>query len=993
VSHHRHLCVVVTRLALASLGCAACAQTLTLQVSNEIAPAGGWAQIKISASAPAQVAGGRIVMNFDPSVFGPIASVALFSSTGDAMGVAAVLNGESLDANFVSPSASVAHLPDLPILAVTVPILAGAAAATISAITVDPSQGPWTDENGKTYTVTVAPGSVTIGSAAGSALSVASLTPGGGLLAAGSIVRIAGTGFSDATTVNIAGVSVSNTQFVNPNEIDLTLGGAADLTSKQVVLANPGGASVTFFSSISSVPNQAVNSPAFEPLLAMQTWTSAATTYADEGGLLAIQNPNSVPVDVTIQDVTPVSNSLQTVSIPAGALQTLAEGGASTAYAVSALPLHMMGMRYNSAGSAVGQPAVLPGATFPAAPPLEQVAAVTSSVSFSWQIGTAIPAPVSILLEANSPYTVSWSGVAFSVTTSPLTVAVNPAGLSPGTYIGSITIIPEGPNVAVTTIPLTLTVTASAQLIASASTVTVLEGEGPSLLSISSNGNPIPFTVTASSSSGALWFSVTPTGGTTPAQLSLSPTVSSLTGGVYTGQIVITGPNNTLTIPVQLTVNTSNIFTFSQPSVTFSVQAGSAPPPAQTIQVYGPSTGATVSATTSSGGNWLSVALMHGLASMISVNPAGLSAGTYTGAIVVISPYAPAPVSLPVTLVIWNQQPVLMVNPPSITFTVPITSFSSPVSQMVQVTSSTGVPVNFTTSVQGGTFATPASIAIGPQYLETPFVYAPLGANTSNVTFTSGSQTVTVPVTTIVTTGPDTPPFLGSIVNAASQIPDSVSPGEILTVYGFGAGPSATAGFELNASGDVASSLHGAQILFDGNPAPMLYGSAYQANVIVPYEVAGETTTSVALEYGGIISGAWAIPVAASAPGIFTLGGAGIGQAAVLNQDNTVNSASNAAARGSIVQIYATGEGQTSPPGVTGSVISSDLRRPLLPVTVSIGGQNAVVQYAGSAADSVSGLLQVNAVVPQQVTPGLSVPVVVSVGGVPSQRGATIAVQ
>ena len=64
---------------------------------------------------------------------------------------------------------------------------------------------------------------------------------------------------------------------------------------------------------------------------------------------------------------------------------------------------------------------------------------------------------------------------------------------------------------------------------------------------------------------------------------------------------------------------------------------------------------------------------------------------------------------------------------------------------------------------------------------------------------------------------------------------------------------------------------------------------------------------------------------------------------------------------------------RTSPPGVTGSVIGTNLKRPLLPVTVSIGGQNAVVQYSGSAADSVAGLLQVNAVVPQGVTPGVAV--------------------
>jgi uncharacterized protein (TIGR03437 family) len=268
-----------------------------------------------------------------------------------------------------------------------------------------------------------------------------------------------------------------------------------------------------------------------------------------------------------------------------------------------------------------------------------------------------------------------------------------------------------------------------------------------------------------------------------------------------------------------------------------------------------------------------------------------------------------------------------------------------------------------------------------------------LGTYEYDITITGGSQKVVVPVTTIVTTNALAPPFMGSVANAASQIPGSVAPGEILSIYGFGAGPSNTAGFTLDPSGRVATSLNGAQVLFDGRPAPMIYGSASQANVIVPYEVVNHATTTIALQFGGVTSAAWDIPVAAAAPGIFTLGSTGIGPAAVLNQDNSVNGPSNPAARGSTIQIYATGEGQTSPPGVTGSVIGSDLKRPVLPVMVTIGGQDALVQYAGSAGGSVAGLFQVNAVVPQTVAPGALVPISVSVGGVPSQSGVTIAVQ
>jgi uncharacterized protein (TIGR03437 family) len=230
------------------------------------------------------------------------------------------------------------------------------------------------------------------------------------------------------------------------------------------------------------------------------------------------------------------------------------------------------------------------------------------------------------------------------------------------------------------------------------------------------------------------------------------------------------------------------------------------------------------------------------------------------------------------------------------------------------------------------------------------------------------------------------------VVNAASQLPGSVAPGEIVTIFGFGAGPSNAAGFTLDPSGKLASSLNGAQVLFDGRPAPMLYGSAAQANVIVPYEVAGQNVTVISL-LGAAQSAAWTVPVVASAPGIFTLAASGVGPAAVLNQDNSVNDASHPAMRGSIIQIFATGEGQTSPPGVTGTVTGSDSKKPLLPVKVAIGGHDALVEFEGSAGNAVAGLFQVNAVVPQTVTPGTAVPIAISVGGVVSQSGVTIAVQ
>jgi uncharacterized protein (TIGR03437 family) len=247
-------------------------------------------------------------------------------------------------------------------------------------------------------------------------------------------------------------------------------------------------------------------------------------------------------------------------------------------------------------------------------------------------------------------------------------------------------------------------------------------------------------------------------------------------------------------------------------------------------------------------------------------------------------------------------------------------------------------------------------------------------------------------VTLTVTPTASHPPVLSSVVNAASATEGAIAPGEIISIFGTGIGPTPT-GLTLDASGNVATNITGTQVLINGTLAPLIYASATQINAIVPYEAGTAGSASLQILSAGVPSGVWNLPLAASAPAIFSIASNGSGQGAVLNQDNSVNSPSNPAARGTLVQIYATGEGLTSPPGVTGSVTGSNTKSPVLPVNVAIGGVNAAVQYDGSAPDAVAGLFQVNAVVPAGVAPGPAVPIILTVGGATSQNGVTIAVK
>lgn len=243
-----------------------------------------------------------------------------------------------------------------------------------------------------------------------------------------------------------------------------------------------------------------------------------------------------------------------------------------------------------------------------------------------------------------------------------------------------------------------------------------------------------------------------------------------------------------------------------------------------------------------------------------------------------------------------------------------------------------------------------------------------------------------------------TPPLSGSAIlvslvgSAASFLTGAVAPGEILTISGSGLGPNSGLGFELTSTGLIGTALGETEVLFDGVPAPILYTQQNQLTVIVPFAASGLANIQMIVENNGVSSLPLTIPVAASAPALFTTGGNGIGQGAILNEDGSQNSAANPAANGSVIVLYATGAGQTNPLGIDGLLAGDILPTPVLPVSVTIGGQAAKVLYAGAAPGLVAGVMQVNALVPEGIHSG-AVPVQLKVGNGTSQNGVMISVR
>lgn len=221
----------------------------------------------------------------------------------------------------------------------------------------------------------------------------------------------------------------------------------------------------------------------------------------------------------------------------------------------------------------------------------------------------------------------------------------------------------------------------------------------------------------------------------------------------------------------------------------------------------------------------------------------------------------------------------------------------------------------------------------------------------------------------------------------------AIAPGEIVTLWGTGLGPASGVGFSLDpATGMVDPGLAGTKVMFGGFAAPILYASATQVNAIVPYEIAGQSQIMVQAMYQGLTSAPMTVSVAAASPSIFTLNATGSGPAAAVNLDGSVNGPSNPVAAGSYVSIYFTGGGLTNPSSVTGAIAGLTLQYLIQPLSVSVGGQPALVTFKGAAPTYVEGLDQLNIQLAPN-TPSGSQAVVIQAGAISSPATATVAVQ
>jgi len=235
-------------------------------------------------------------------------------------------------------------------------------------------------------------------------------------------------------------------------------------------------------------------------------------------------------------------------------------------------------------------------------------------------------------------------------------------------------------------------------------------------------------------------------------------------------------------------------------------------------------------------------------------------------------------------------------------------------------------------------------------------------------------------------------PQIASVVNAASYANGTVSPGELVSIFGQQMGPPSLVNGVFDGSGRLFHYLSGVQVFFNDVSSPLVYVSNNQVSAIVPFGVTGPQV-QVSLLGGSEWSNQLTVGLAQSNPGIFSVDGSGMGQIVAANQDGSYNSSTARAAKGSVITLYATGAGALDPNPADGSMTTGTPALTALPVTAQIDGQDAQVQYAGAAPGIVAGVIQVNIAVPAGARSGPADAIVLTIGGQTSQIGATIAVQ
>ncbi|HEY3740278.1 MAG TPA: hypothetical protein VGL53_10560 [Bryobacteraceae bacterium] len=614
-----------------------------------------------------------------------------------------------------------------------------------------------------------------------------------------------------------------------------------------------------------------------------------------------------------------------------------------------------------------------------------------------------------------------------------ITAMINTQGFDPGVYTGAVvtTIIPTDagqPAVTVTNqVRMVVNPAGPAlQLSQSGLLFQIAQGAGvPAAQTIFvRNLDPTSQLTFSTATSGETWLSVSqPAGPATsdaPVPVSVQVDPTGLAPGNYTSRIDFSGPsatNGTQSLTVAFTVlpaNASTGLTVSSAAMVFVAPADGSNPPVQSLTISNPSNQTLTVSTSSaflSAGNWLSTyasgnvaAAGKPLSQYVSVNAAGLDPGTHLAVLNINA--AETNTTTPVEVMLIVQPASCTPGQLSPWFTNLEGGFTRaagvPVPIDVLVVDSCGAPVTSGSVAVYFPATRDTSIALThvgqghwagtwlPHLLTGGAADVGVVAVSGELTGSSGVIGTLIANASAVVISPE------GVVNSASLLASPIAPGSLITISGMNLAAGLDAAPTDGSPYPRVLSGGGTQVFINGEAMPLVTAAPGSISAVVPYDVPVAATQQLIVFGNGGYSLPQRVVVSAAEPAVFSQDGSGTGAGVVqeiqADGSEVLNTPATPSTAGDSIAIYGVGLGAVSPLQMAGTAVgAAQTTAAVNPVTVTIGGQPAVVSFAGLSPVMI-GWYEVDVTVPPGITPGASVPVVVSVGGVASVP-VTMAVQ
>jgi uncharacterized protein (TIGR03437 family) len=550
------------------------------------------------------------------------------------------------------------------------------------------------------------------------------------------------------------------------------------------------------------------------------------------------------------------------------------------------------------------------------------------------------------------------------------------------------------------------------------------------------NGMPRPanFTIATSTVSGGNWLSVSTTSGTieqlgsskgnTSGPITISVNPGSLAPGDYYGSIRVDAPlalNSPQSLSIVLTISPStvNLGPVAQPSGLVFVQVeGENVPPPQTVTLTNITNRAvTFSATGAVVGNlnWFQFLPLVGnvvpntpFPITVSINP-GLRAGVYRGSITI--EFGASRRVIDLALVVTpgldsepNLEGILTGRGAGGACTptklIPVfsllgggfsTSVAWPTNLEVNVLDDCGTPLkNGGVTVSFSNGDPPVSLLSNGDG-KWSGTWTAVNPRTTSMTVTADASQISSGLKGTTQIGGTTQPNPEVPILAANGVVSSgsyssaatPSPGELVSIFGL----QLADGFGQAQSLPLATTLQNATLVLGGRLLPLVFTVGGQINAQIPYDIPPGTVQQMIAQRGTKLSVPQPVRIRAAEPAIFSTDSSGKGQghiyAITAAGQQVLADASNPVTAGNVLVIYCTGLGNVDPTVTAGSAVPGDqLRNAIGPVTLTIGGVNASIAFAGLT-PGLTGLYQVNVTVPAGIAPGNQVPVVLAVDGAP----------